>query len=160
MKKDRMTEPTADSKSIYTVFAVLTATALIAAMAMSFFVGVSNAGPAVILFWICLGITFRGTPSLKGYTYSAMIFAAVSAALYYPSAFVELNGFKLSGLITPLIQLIMFGMGTSMSTGDFVAVVKSPKAVLIGITAHFMIMPLLGFTLAKASGFPLKLLPG
>jgi len=32
--------------------------------------------------------------------------------MYYPAlTFVELDGYKLSNLIIPLIQLIMFGMG-------------------------------------------------
>ena len=48
----------------------------------------------------------------------------------------------------------MFGMGTSMSTKDFVSVAKEPKAVFIGVTAHFsLLLPLLGFTLANLSGF-------
>jgi bile acid:Na+ symporter, BASS family len=155
-----MTGSTVKSKNVYRVFAILTAIFLVSILVISFSAGLQNAGPVIILFWICLGIAFRGKKSLKGYTYSAMIFAAVSTALFYPFAFVELNGYKLSGLITPLIQLIMFGMGTSMSTRDFISVAKSPKAVLIGIMAHFIIMPMLGFTLAKASGFPPEIAAG
>src|SRR3546814_6600626 len=64
-------------------------------------------------------------------------------ALYYPAHFVELNGFQFAILITPLIQIIMFGMGTSMSVKDFVGVVKAPRSVLIGVGAQFTIMPTL-----------------
>ncbi len=155
-----MTEPIVRSSIIYRLFAILAVVAFVIAVVISITSGLANAGPAVILFWIFAGIAFRGTESLKGFTYSAMIFAAVSTALFYPSAFIDINGYKLSGLITPLIQLIMFGMGTSMSTKDFVSVAKSPKAVLIGILAHFIIMPLLGFTLAKVSGFPPEIAAG
>jgi BASS family bile acid:Na+ symporter len=49
------------------------------------------------------------------------------------------------------LAVIMFGMGTSMSFEDFVGVVKMPKGVFIGVTSHFIIMPLLGFTLASLS---------
>jgi BASS family bile acid:Na+ symporter len=122
--------------------------------------GISAAGIPFMALWIFLGIWFRGNTALKGYTYSAMIFAAVTAALYFPGPFTEWNGYKLSGLITPLIQLIMFGMGTTMSANDFVSVVKSPKAVVIGVLAQFVIMPMLGFTLAKLSGFPPEIAAG
>lgn len=107
-----------------------------------------------------MAIAFRFSPVLKGYSYTLLIFAAVTTALRYPQYFVELNGFKFAVLITPLIQLIMFGMGTSMSFQDFVGVVKMPKGVIIGVFSHFLIMPLLGFTLASFSGFPPEIAAG
>jgi BASS family bile acid:Na+ symporter len=122
--------------------------------------GVEEAGPFLIAFFVFLAIGFRGFESLKGFTYPTMIFAAVTTALYYTEYFIELNGFKFSSLIIPLIQVIMFGMGTSMSMKDFVAVVKTPKAVVIGVGAQFIIMPLLGFTLANLSGFEPEIAAG
>ncbi len=122
--------------------------------------GISAAGPFLILFFFLIGIGFRGYEQLKGFTYSIMIFAAVTTAMYYPNNFVELNGFKFSTLIIPLIQIIMFGMGTSMSVDDFIGVVKTPKAVFIGVAAQFMIMPLIGFTLANFSGFEPEIAAG
>jgi len=145
---------------IFRIFFILSITALLVAVAITFFNELSNAGPAFILFWIFLGLSFRGSKVLKGYTYSAMIFAAVTTSLFYPAAFIEINGFTLSRLIIPLIQLIMFGMGTSMSARDFISVARAPKAVVIGVTAHFVIMPLLGFTLASISGLPPEIAAG
>ncbi len=81
-------------------------------------------------------------------------------ALYYPQYFLEWSGYKLSGLIVPLIQIIMFGMGTSMSLRDFAAVVKTPKGVIIGVFSQFIIMPFLGFTLASVSNFPPEIAAG
>ena len=89
-----------------------------------------------------------------------MIFAAVTTALYYPQYFISVGDFKFTALITPLIQLIMFGMGTTMSLGDFVTVAKMPKGVAIGVVSHFIIMPLLGFTLANVSGLPPEIAAG
>jgi BASS family bile acid:Na+ symporter len=89
-----------------------------------------------------------------------MIFAAVTMAMYYPVYFVEVDGYKLSNLIIPLIQLIMFGMGTSMSLADFYGVVKTPKGVFIGLSAQVLIMPLIGFGLASASGFSAEIAAG
>jgi BASS family bile acid:Na+ symporter len=118
------------------------------------------AGPFFIGFFILLAFGFRGFELLKGFSYTTVIFAAVTSALFYPAAFNTWGGFKLAVLITPLIQLIMFGMGTSMSFEDFVGVVKMPKGVLIGVVSHFIIMPLLGYTLANLSGFPPEIAAG
>ena len=133
---------------------------LIAAIVMAITGNVLQAGPLFITFFIALAIGLRGFPMLKGFSYTVTIFAAVTTALYYPQPFIELNGFKLATLITPLLQLIMFGMGTSMSFRDFGGVVKMPKGVLIGVCSHFMIMPLLGFTLASLSNFPPEIAAG
>jgi bile acid:Na+ symporter, BASS family len=122
--------------------------------------GIEKAGPPLLLFFISLGLLFQGYENLKGYSYSTMIFGVVTLALYYPAPLTEVNGFKLITLITPLIQIIMFGMGTSMSAKDFISVAKEPKAVAIGVGAQFIIMPLLGFTLAKFSGFPPEIAAG
>ena len=89
-----------------------------------------------------------------------MIFGVVSTAMIFPHYFLEINSYKLSGLITPLIQLIMFGMGITMSYRDFIGVFKSPKGVLIGVSSHFLIMPLLGFGLANISGFTPEIAAG
>jgi BASS family bile acid:Na+ symporter len=54
----------------------------------------------------------------------------------------------------------MFGMGTSMSIGDFAEVVKAPKGVMVGVTAQLGIMPIMGFALAKFSNFPPEIAAG
>src|SRR5690606_41329126 len=89
-----------------------------------------------------------------------MIFAAVTTAMYYPDYFVEMGGFQLAVLITPLIQLIMFGMGTSMSINDFLGVAKMPKGVIIGLLCQFTIMPVIGLLLANLSVFPPEISAG
>jgi BASS family bile acid:Na+ symporter len=117
-------------------------------------------GPFVIASVFLLGIGFRGSDTLKGYTYTAMIIAAVVCSLYYPQLFLTWGDFKLSTLIVPLLQVIMFGMGTSMSLNDFVAVVRNPKGVFIGVASQFIIMPSLGFLLANISGFEPEIAAG
>ena len=57
-------------------------------------------------------------------------------------------------------MVIMFGMGTSMSFKDFAGVIKMPKGVFIGVVSHFIIMPLIGFTLASLSNFPPEIAAG
>jgi bile acid:Na+ symporter, BASS family len=147
-------------KVLYKVVSIVAIIALITSLVIIFVKGIEHAGPALIVFILSLGIAFQGYESLKGYSYSTMIFGVVTLALYYPANLTEINGFKMTSLITPLIQIIMFGMGTSMSAKDFVSVVKEPKAVFIGVGAQFIIMPSLGFTLAKVSGFPPEIAAG
>ncbi len=117
-------------------------------------------GWSLTLFFISLALAFRGSVLLKGLSFTVIIFAAVTLAMFHTEYFLQWGNFKLSSLITPLIQLLMFGMGSSMSLKDFAAVVKSPKGVVIGVMSQFIIMPLLGFTLASLTNFPPEIAAG
>ena len=117
-------------------------------------------GWLLMLFFISLAVAFRGHKLLKGLSFTVIIFVAVTMALYHPEYFLDWGGFKLSNLIIPLIQIIMFGMGTSMSAKDFAAVVKTPKGVVIGVMSQFIIMPMMGFTLASLTNFPPEIAAG
>jgi hypothetical protein len=86
------------------------------------------------------GVGITGHLILAFGAFTSLIFAAVTMSLFYPSLFLEWGGYKLSGLIIPLVQIIMFGMGSSMSPADFAAVVKSPKGVFIGVGLQFLVM--------------------
>lgn len=121
-------------------------------LGMWWFTGLESSGWALVLFWLVLGIGLRSKDSLKAFSFPVSILGVVALAMFFPESFQEMNGFKLTGLINPLIQLIMFGMGATLSWKDFAAVAKSPKSVGIGVLAQFMIMPLIGFGLAKLSG--------
>ncbi len=121
---------------------------------------IEGMGPFSTGLFIVLAIGFSGYAHLKSYVFTTMIFAGVSAAMFYPDYFIEIAGFKLTGLIIPLIQIIMFGMGTSMSIKDFAGVIKTPKGVLIGVLAQLGIMPIIGFALAKMSNFPPEIAAG
>lgn len=48
-----------------------------------------------------------------------------------------------------MLGIIMFGMGMTMTLADFKGVMQSPKAVLIGVAAQFIVMPSLAFMLCK-----------
>jgi BASS family bile acid:Na+ symporter len=119
-----------------------------------------QAGPLCIAFFFALALGFSGYKSLNGLVFTVMIFAGVTVALYYPHYFIQLGDFKLTGLIIPLIQVIMFGMGTAMSIKDFSGIFKSPKGVFVGVTAQLGIMPIMGFILAKVSNFPPEIAAG
>lgn len=120
----------------------------------------ADIGWLIMLFFGLMAFGFSGYRSLNSYVFTAMIFFGVTWAMYYPRYFVEIGDFKMTDLIIPLIQIIMFGMGTSMSVKDFAGVIISPKGVLVGVTAQLGIMPLMGFVLAKFSGFPPEIAAG
>lgn len=121
---------------------------------------IRQSGFLLMAFFAVLAIGFSGYKSLSGYVFTTMIFTGVTAALYYPEYFLYVGDFKLTVLIIPLIQIIMFGMGTAMSLKDFAAIFRSPKGVVIGVTAQLGIMPIMGFILAKASNFPPEIAAG
>ena len=111
-------------------------------------------------FFVALALGFRGYDLLRGYSYTITIFAAVSLAMYYPHYFVSVGDFKLSRLITPLLQIIMFGMGTSLSWRDFAAVVRMPKGVIAGVLCHYIIMPMVALVITKIFSFPDEIAAG
>lgn len=51
-------------------------------------------------------------------------------------------------VLTFLLGIVMFGMGTTLSVKDFVLVFKRPRDVFLGAVAQFFIMPFLAFSLA------------
>ena len=122
--------------------------------------GLNATGPFVIAALVCLAIGGLGTPKIKQMSFTIWVFVAVAVGMYYPQYFQQASDFKFTALIVPLIQLIMFTMGTEMNLKDFEAVIKTPRAVVIGLVCHFTIMPIVGFSLAKGFGFPPEIAAG
>jgi len=117
-------------------------------------------GWLLMLFFAMLAIAFRSYKLLRGLSYTVVILAAVSLAMYYPQYFKTIGGFKLSALIVPLLQVIMFGMGTELSLKDFAQVMRMPKGIIVGIVCHYTIMPLVGFAIANLFNFPGEIAAG
>jgi BASS family bile acid:Na+ symporter len=111
------------------------------------------AGQVLVAFFALAAYGVRGNEKLRGISFSLLIFACVTFAMCWPAPLVSLGDFQLSALIVPLLQIIMFGMGTAMSARDFVGVVTAPKAVLIGLGLQFTIMPFVGAALAASFDF-------
>ena len=117
-------------------------------------------GWLLMLCLYSLAIAFRGNKFLKGLSYTVMILAVVSIAMYHPQYFKTIGTFKLSSLIIPLLQIIMFGMGTELSLKDFGNVMRMPKGIIVGVVCHYIIMPLVGFTIASLFNFPKEIAAG
>jgi len=121
--------------------------------------------PVVVLAFTSLAFGFMGHPSLRSFAFTVWVFAFVAAAMFYPQAFgtwFEGTWFKfdLKVLIVPLIQIIMFGMGTTLSLKDFGRVFTMPWPVFIGMFLQFLIMPLAGYSIATAFGFDAEVAAG
>jgi BASS family bile acid:Na+ symporter len=67
-------------------------------------------------------------------------------ALVRPHWFTWFGG----GMITWGLAVIMLGMGVTLSVDDFRAVLDAPRGVAVGFAAQYLVMPLLGFGIAKA----------
>lgn len=118
-------------------------------------------GPLISVMFVTLALGVRGTETIfRSFSFTFWIFSAVTLAMFYPEYFLQVGNFRLSLLIVPLIQLIMFGMGTSLSVQDFLGVLKMPKGVAVGIALQYTIMPLVGISLALAFGFPPEIAAG
>jgi len=62
--------------------------------------------------------------------------------------------------IVPLLGLVMFGMGMTLNGSDFLAVLRRPGLVLLGVGLQFLLMPLLGWLLAGGGGLSAGLAAG
>ena len=96
----------------------------------------------------------------KSQLFGIAILACAAVSFAFPAAFTSWGGVRLTKLVTPAIQVIMFGMGTTLTLADFVRVVKCPWAVATGVFLQFLIMPIVGFVLALAFGFSGELAAG
>lgn len=111
-------------------------------------------------FFVFLALSFHGHEKLRKFAYTIWIFAAVTVSMNYPEFFRQVGEFDLKKLIIPLLQIIMFGMGSQLSVRNFSEVIRMPKGVLIGIVCQFTIMPIVGITVAKIFGFPPEIAAG
>lgn len=89
----------------------------------------------------------------KTFALWVIVFAAL--ALWQPELFVWLKAY-----IPWILGIIMLGMGTTMTVDDFKGVLQSPKAVLIGVVAQFVVMPGLAYVLCKLFNLPPEIAVG
>jgi BASS family bile acid:Na+ symporter len=63
-------------------------------------------------------------------------------------------------LIIPLLGLVMFGMGLTLTGDDFGRVFRRPRIIFLGVAVQFGFMPLLAFGLSRFLGLPPQLTAG
>ncbi|MFH1744395.1 MAG: bile acid:sodium symporter family protein, partial [bacterium] len=62
--------------------------------------------------------------------------------------------------IVPLLGVVMFGMGLTLTAQNFSKVAKRPKVVALGTALQFLLMPFFAWVIAKALGMPADLCAG
>lgn len=87
---------------------------------------------------------FLGFSNFIQKTFALWVLLFALLAMLSPNTFIWLKSY-----IPWMLGIIMFGMGMTMTLADFKGVMQSPKAVLIGVAAQFIVMPSLAFMLCK-----------
>ena len=85
-----------------------------------------------------------------------MVLLVAVVSLAVPSSFIWVDTWA----INPMLGVIMFGMGLTLSPKDFRIVLSRPKDILLGCMAQFTVMPLLAWTLARLFALPDELALG
>lgn len=76
-------------------------------------------------------------------------------AFFFPAPFKPIGKY-----ISYMLGVIMLGMGLTMTIGDFRLVLTRPKDVFYGVFFRYLIMPFVGFGVAKLLGLPPALAAG
>lgn len=84
-----------------------------------------------------------------GNSFAGWILLAAVLGYLFPAQFTGLARY-----IVPLLGIVMFGMGLTLSAADFREVLRRPRDVLLGVLAQYTIMPLWAFALAKGLRLP------
>jgi BASS family bile acid:Na+ symporter len=84
-----------------------------------------------------------------GKTFAFWVLLMAGLGFFAPQLFV---GYK--SWITPLLGVVMFGMGLTLSAADFREVFRRPRDVAIGVIGHYLIMPGIAYLLAIALRLP------
>lgn len=90
-----------------------------------------------------------------GNTFAIWVLLFAVLAFFAPPQFTWIAPY-----IVPLLGIIMFGMGLTLSKNDFAEVFKRPGTVAIGVLGQFIIMPALAWVLCKALQLPPEIAVG
>ncbi|MHC4156408.1 MAG: bile acid:sodium symporter family protein [Planctomycetota bacterium] len=134
------------------VLVLLGTAALVAAVVLGLLAQRSVAGAAGALGMTLLAVAASASRRFKSLAFTIWVLAFVICAISYPWFFISWGGFELKRTIPPLVQLILFGMGMTLTFEDFARVFKMPRGVFIGFTLQYTVMPLMGLTFATLFG--------
>lgn len=90
-----------------------------------------------------------------GKTFAIWVLLFATLAFFAPGQFRWIAPY-----IVPLLGIIMFGMGLTLSRNDFAEVFKRPGVVAIGVMGQFIIMPGLAWLLSNALQLPPEIAVG
>ncbi len=91
---------------------------------------------------------------MRTYSFATWVICFVVVGFLFPKLFLETG--PISGLkaLPYLIQIAMFGMGATLTFGDFERILRTPWPVAIGFALQYSCMPLLGWGVSKLLNLP------
>jgi len=79
-----------------------------------------------------------------------IILLTVVITFAYPNTFTwVLNDISGLSILNTLLGVILFGMGTTLELDNFIEVFRRPKEILVGISAQYVIMPIIALALTR-----------
>jgi len=97
---------------------------------------------------------------LRRQAFGVTIVVCTLLAFARPGWFLDWGPVHLLDWVGPMIQLIMFGMGTTLGLKDFSQIAKAPWTVAIGAVLQFTVKPLSGLMIVRVLGFDGELAAG
>ncbi|MES9990877.1 MAG: bile acid:sodium symporter family protein [Candidatus Thiodiazotropha sp.] len=83
----------------------------------------------------------------------ALLFSLIAYGM--PDPFIDLKP-----AIVPLLGVVMFGMGMTLTWQNFTAVLKRPQVIGLGVLLQYLLMPLLAWLIAELLALPPYLMAG
>ncbi|MFM7207819.1 MAG: bile acid:sodium symporter family protein [Planctomycetaceae bacterium] len=118
--------------------------------------------PAAVVAAVAAAIGCRAIPALVTYQFTVWVLVTVVIGMLYPQQCLSMGGLDMKNkhLLTGMIQLVMFGMGTQMTIAELSSVQRMSYPLVIGILLQFSVMPVVGWGIATALGMPPEIAAG
>lgn len=85
-----------------------------------------------------------------------VVVLVTALALFIPESFCWIS----TSSITPMLGVVMFGMGLTLKPSDFKPVLMRPKDIIVGELAQFIVMPFVAWALCQVLQLPTELALG
>lgn len=99
--------------------------------------------------------SFAAFSAFMGRTFAFWVILFALLGFFFPATFKQFVPY-----VVPLLGIIMFGMGLTLSLADFRELMRRPFEVAIGVIAQFVIMPGLAVLLTKIIPMPPEVAAG
>jgi BASS family bile acid:Na+ symporter len=118
--------------------------------------------PAAVITSIAAALGCRAIPALVSYQFTVWVLVTVVVGMLYPELCLSIGGLDMKNkhLLTAMIQLVMFGMGTQMTIAELKSVRRMSYPLMVGILLQFSVMPVVGWGIATALGMPPEIAAG
>ena len=85
-----------------------------------------------------------------------LVVGVAALALFVPASF----SWIATSAVTPMLGVVMFGMGLTLKPSDFKPVLMHPKDIIVGELAQFLVMPSVAWCLCRLLNLPSELALG